>query len=116
VDTKTSNTKNQNRMKRLSLIVLGLGTLLISSCGEHTDVVESGTYKGKIEEVEADKTEIYVKTPDGKLLELYFTTATKLTRDTTTVDFKELKEGGEVEVTVEKKGNRLDPVAVKILK
>ena len=85
------------------------------SCQESTDVVESGTYQGTIHEVEADKSEIYVKTGDGKLLELYFTETTTLTRNGETVPFDQLKEGGKVEVEVKKEGQRLDPVSVKIL-
>ena len=85
------------------------------SCEEKTDVVESGTYQGTLHEVEADKSEIYVKTDDDKMLELYFTETTTLTKDGETVAFDQLKEGGKVEVEVEKVGNRLDPVAVRIL-
>lgn len=85
------------------------------SCQESTDVVESGTYQGTIQEVEPAKDEIYVKTDDGKVLELYFTEATTLTHNGETVPFDHLKEGGKVEVQVEKTGQRLDPVAVKIL-
>jgi hypothetical protein len=87
----------------------------ITSCGERTDVVDSGTYQGTVEEVEADKTEIYVKTADDKLLELYFTESTTLTKNGETVDFSELAEGQKVEVEVKKEGKRLDPVSVKIL-
>ena len=86
-----------------------------SSCEEKTDVVESGTYSGTLHEVEADKSEIYVKTDDDKLLELYFTETTTLTKNGETVAFDQLQEGGKVEVEVEKVGNRLDPVAVRIL-
>ena len=85
------------------------------SCGEgKTDVVESGTYQGTIAKVEAEKSEIYVKTNDDKTLELYFTDKTTLTRNGETVPFEQLKEGGKVEVQVEKVGNRLDPISVKI--
>jgi cold shock protein len=84
-------------------------------CGDKTDVVESGTYQGTIKEVEADKSEIYVTTTDDKTLELYFTETTTLTRNGDAVAFDQLKEGGKVEVEVVKEGNRLDPVAVKIL-
>jgi cold shock protein len=86
-----------------------------SSCEEKTDVVESGTYQGVLHEVEADKSEIYVKTDDDKVLELYFTETTTLTRNGETVEFDQLKEGGKVEVQVEKVGQRLDPVAVRII-
>lgn len=85
------------------------------SCQESTDVVDSGTYQGTIQEVEPDKDEIYVKTDDGKVLELYFTEATTLTHNGETVPFDHLKEGGKVEVDVEKTGQRLDPIAVRIL-
>ncbi|MBB6609821.1 hypothetical protein H7F15_02110 [Pontibacter sp. Tf4] len=85
------------------------------SCQQSTDVVDSGTYQGTIQEVEPDKDEIYVKTDDGKVLELYFTENTTLTHNGETVPFDHLKEGGKVEVDVEKTGQRLDPKAVRIL-
>mgnify|MGYP003579505125 CR=1 FL=1 len=65
-------------------------TFLIACGAEKTDVVDSGVYQGTVEEVEADKTEIYVKTADDKLLELYFTESTTLTRNGQTVAFSEL--------------------------
>lgn len=102
-------------MKNLKFIVLALVLFLNISCEETTDVVESGVYQGVVHEVEADKTEIYVKTDDGKLLELYFTDSTRLTKDNTTVPFDQLAEGKKVEVEVKKTGNRLDPISVKIL-
>ena len=98
-----------------------LSTLLVVSiffffsCGEKTDVVESGTYEGTIKEVEPSKTEIYVETDDDKTLELYFTEQTQLTRNGSTVDFSVLEEGMRVEVEVKKEGKRLDPVSVKVL-
>ena len=88
---------------------------LFYSCGEKTDVVESGTYQGVVDEVKPDKKEIYVKTADNKKLELYFTDSTALTKGGETVAFDQLHKGGKVEVQVEKVGQRLDPVAVKIL-
>lgn len=103
-------------MKHLKLLAAVFVISFLVSCGgEKTDVVESGTYQGTIHEVEADKSEIYVKTGDGKLLELYFTETTTLTRNGETVPFDQLKEGGKVEVEVKKEGQRLDPVSVKIL-
>ncbi|MHA6280117.1 hypothetical protein ACXYMT_08040 [Salinimicrobium sp. CAU 1759] len=88
---------------------------LFFACGESTDVVESGTYQGTIEEVEASKTEIYVETDDDKTLELYFNDNTELTRNGSTVDFSILEEGMRVEVDVEKEGKRLNPLAVRVL-
>ncbi|RRO25634.1 hypothetical protein [Flavobacteriaceae bacterium 14752] len=95
-----------------SLSVLSL--VLFVSCGQSTDVVESGTYTGTVIEVEADKSEIYVKTEDGKTLELYFIEDTKLTQDGKEVPFSTLKTDQSVEVEVEKVGKRLDPLSVKI--
>ncbi len=103
-------------LKKLATPVLGLAIVLgsMTAC-ESTDVVESGTYMGTVDEVEADKTEIYVKTDDNKTLELYFTDKTELTKSGNAVDFSELAEGDKVEVTVEKVGKRLDPISVKIV-
>lgn len=95
--------------------VLFASILLFISCGESTDVVESGTYQGTIKEVEPSKTEIYVETDDNKTLELYFSDNTELTRNGSTVDFSTLEEGMRVEVDVEKEGKRLNPLAVRVL-
>lgn len=102
-------------MKHFKFLSAALICFLLISCGEKTDVVNSGTYQGTVEEVEADKTEIYVKTGDGKLLELYFTESTTLTRNGQAVEFSQLAEGQKVEVEVKTEGKRLDPVSVKIL-
>jgi|SRR5690606_31233852 len=88
---------------------------LFTACGEKTDVVDSGTYRGTVDKVEPSKTEIYVKTSDNKTLELYFTENTTVTRNGETVEFSNLEEGQQVEVDVEKSGKRLDPIAVRIL-
>lgn len=102
-------------MKYLNLFFILFAFASLNSCGEKTDVVDSGVYQGTVEEVEADKTEIYVKTADDKLLELYFTESTTLTKNGQAVEFSELSEGQKVEVEVKKEGHRLDPVSVKIL-
>ena len=102
------------KAKFLSVLFL-LSIMFFISCGENTDVVESGTYQGTIEEVEPSKTEIYVETDDDKTLELYFTDETELTQNGNPVDFSVLKEGMQVEVEVRKEGKRLDPVSVKVL-
>lgn len=99
-------------------LVVGIFTLvtllLFTACGESTDAVESGTYNGTVDEVEAEKSEIYVKTDDGKTLELYFIDETELTKNGESVDFSALEEGQKVEVKVEKVGQRLDPLKVNI--
>jgi hypothetical protein len=91
-----------------------LSILFFASCGHSTDVVESGIYTGKIIEVEADKSEIYVETEDGQVLELYFIEETKLTQNGEVVPFETLKEDQNVEVEIKKVGKRLDPLRVKI--
>ncbi|WP_017733587.1 hypothetical protein [Nafulsella turpanensis] len=88
---------------------------LYSCGGGETDVVESGTYVGVIEEVEPEKTEIYVETEAGEVLELYFTETTELTQDGQPVEFSVLEPGQRVEVEVEKVGQRLDPISVVVL-
>ncbi len=106
-------------MKKLILGLLLGGAFLLNSCGENknTDVVDSGIYQGIAEEVDSGEKEIYVRTADNKLVELYFTDETKLmTSDGQTTSFDALKENGKVEITVEKQGNKNVPVSVKILK
>ncbi len=88
---------------------------LLYACSEGTDVVESGTYQGTVDEVEPEKTEIYVETQDNKRLELYFNENTSLTRNGETVAFDQLEKGQQVEVEVEKVGQRLEPIAVRIM-
>ena len=102
-----------NQFKAISIFAVLL--LIISACGEETSVVESGTYTGTIEKVEADEVEIYVRLESGELLELYFTDNTTLTKDDETVPFSTIQADDRVEVTVEKTGKRLDPVSVKLL-
>lgn len=90
--------------------------MLLTACGgESTDVVESGTYEGTIQEVNPDESEIYVETADDKTLELYFIETTELVKDTVVVPFDSLATGQKVRVEVEKVGQRLDPLRVVIL-
>ncbi|SIT76349.1 hypothetical protein [Pontibacter indicus] len=105
-------------MKNLKswLAMFAMLTVFMYGCDSGgTDVVESGTYQGSVKKAVPEKTEIYVQTDDNKTLELYFTDATTLTHNGETVPFDHLKEGTRVEVQVEKVGQRLDPVAVRIL-
>lgn len=103
-------------MKKINLILFGVVLIgLVTACGESTDVVESGTYTGTIAELNADETEIYVETQDDQRLELYFTETTELTQSGQAIPFSTLEEGQRVEVTVEKTGQRLDPISVKLL-
>lgn len=99
---------------RRSLILLVVG-FLMAGCGGETAVVESGTYEGTISEVNADEREIYVDVPETGTLELYFTDTTELMRDTTAVSFGALQANQRVSVEVERVGQRLDPIRVRIL-
>jgi hypothetical protein len=80
-----------------------------------TAVVESGTYKGTAHKVDPEEKEIYVKLTDGKIIELYLKSKTKLTQGDKDVEFDALKEGQNLEIEVEKKGEKLKPISVKIL-
>ena len=82
----------------------------------NTSVVESGTYQVTAKKVDAEEKEIYVTMDDGKILELYFSDATKLTQGGQDVAFDALKNGQKLEVQLEKDGNKLKPLAVTILK
>ncbi|MBX3742910.1 MAG: hypothetical protein KF712_18140 [Akkermansiaceae bacterium] len=82
---------------------------------EEADVIDTGTYKGKVHKVVPAETEIYVKADDGKLIELYLKPETSLTKGDKKVGFDALKEGQSVEVKVENTGGKLKPIAVKIL-
>ncbi|MEJ7693547.1 hypothetical protein [Daejeonella sp.] len=101
----------------IAIMVAVSGAIALQSCGEteKTDVVETGTYQGINEKVNLGEKEIYVRTPDNKLLELYFVDSTKLTKNGESVPFDSLKKDAKVEVQVEKQGNKLVPVAVTIL-
>jgi hypothetical protein len=103
-----------------SLIVkLGSFALLlvfmVACGGESTETVESGTYEGTIQEVNAEESEIYVNISDEQTLELYFIEETELVKDTTAVPFDSLAAGQKVRVEVEKVGQRFDPLRVEIL-
>lgn len=101
-------------MKTIKLLTIASVFFFFTACESKTDVVESGSYTGKIDKVEADEREIYV-IADGKRLELYFTDSTKLTKNGAEAQFSELAKDKTVEVEVKKVGKRLDPVSVNIV-
>ena len=97
-----------------AVIVMFLSGL--SGCGGgHAPAVESGAYQGSIQEVNAGEREIYVKTEDGQVLELYFTDQTTLQRNGDSVEFSALANGQEVMVEVEAKEDGLTPLSVTIM-
>lgn len=109
----------------LSIFFTLFALMLLQACGggsdnssaeiENTDIVESGTYTGTADRVDAEEQEIYVETEDGKMLELYFTEQTTLMQNGEPVAFDALQQGQQLEVQVERKGQRLEPVEVRIL-
>jgi hypothetical protein len=102
-------------MKNIIILFSAILLFSLTSCGDATDVVDSGTYEGTIKKIEADKSEIYVDLSNGKTIELYFIDETELTQNGEVVTFSSLLVGQKVEVEVQKVGKRLDPLKVKIL-
>ena len=96
------------------LFSISLLCILLISCGQDVSVVDSGTYSGKVVEIEPDEREIYVELEDGKTIELYFTDSTSLTQGGKKAEFSQLKKDSDVKVKVEKMGKKLNPLAVKI--
>jgi hypothetical protein len=110
-------------MKKFLTLALSLALVSVSFAEEddsskeirNTSVVESGTYQVTAKRVDPEEKEIYVTMEDGKVLELYFSDATKLTQGGKDVAFDALKKGQKLEVQVEKDGAKLKPIAVTIL-
>ena len=100
--------------RAISFISMFAIIIMMAGCGHNVDVVDSGTYDGTVSEAKPDEEEIYVDLENGKTIELYFTESTTLTKDGQNVEFSELSKGVDVEVEVEKKGKKLEPVSVKI--
>lgn len=103
------------RTSGFKLLFMAVAMLFMYSCNNETEAVESGTYQGTVDKVVPEETEIYVILDEGQRIELYFTETTTLSRNGEAVAFAELEKGQPVEVTVEKVGQRLDPVSVVIL-
>jgi hypothetical protein len=61
-----------------------------------------------------DELEIYVQLDEERTLELYFTDETELIQGGETADFSVLEKGQAVKITVERFGNRVDPVRVEL--
>jgi hypothetical protein len=101
----------------LSFVITAALTLPLAGCGGgegDTGTVASGTYTGTIQQVKPGEKEIYVKTADGQVLELYFTDQTKLTRDGSEAEFSTLAKNQQVEVEVTNEDGELLPQAVTI--
>ena len=105
------------RPASFTVFLLALTLVGLSACGgdSETVAVESGTYTGTIGEVNAEESEIYVDVPDTGTLELYFTDSTQVTgQNGQPTSFGSLAQGQSVDVTVERVGQRLNPLSVRI--
>lgn len=88
--------------KALCLTMLALFVCIFVGGCRKSDV-PSGTYTGTLEEVNPDEREIYLKTDDGRVLELYFTEDTVLQSGGESVGFEALEaaKSANAQVTVE---------------
>lgn len=99
----------------IKLIALTFVFAFIIGCDDSSDVIESGTYVGTIQEVVPAANEIYVQSDDGEVLELYFTNQTTLTQNGEMVPFNMLQTDQRVRVEVERVSGELNPLSVEIL-
>jgi hypothetical protein len=105
------------RVGSLLSVVTLVAVFVLAGCGGggEAPTVESGTYQGSIQEVNASEREIYVQTDDGQVLELYFTDQTTLQQNGESAEFSALSNGQQVEVEVEAEGGELTPLSVTIM-
>jgi len=96
-------------------VVLMCSFLLCSGCGHREVMVDSGTYDGTILKINAAETEIYVALDEERVLELYFTESTTVTRGDGEGTFDDLAKGQSVRVEVEREEEGMVPLHVKIL-
>ncbi len=82
---------------------------------EEVSVVDSGTYKVTAHIVDDEEKELYVKMEDGKILELYIKSSTKLMKGNDMVEFAAFEKGQTLEIEVTQDGDHMKPVSVKIL-
>ncbi|MFP4520655.1 MAG: hypothetical protein ACLFQK_00775 [Fibrobacterota bacterium] len=97
-------------------IVLIVFTLLAcAGCGRREVMVESGTYEGSVLKVNPDEKEIYVSLDKKRVLELYFSEKTTVSRGEEKTSFDTLEKGHSVRVEVEKTDEGMVPLRVIIL-
>jgi hypothetical protein len=95
----------------ISVFLLAVVGLVLAGCSDSG--VKSGTYDGTIKEINVGETEIYVETPDGTVLELYFTETTRVVNaDGSEATFADLSVDQKVSVEVENVDGDLKPVKV----
>ncbi|MBS3756797.1 MAG: hypothetical protein KGY56_13945 [Desulfobacterales bacterium] len=77
--------------------------------------MDSGTHEGSILKVNPDETEIYVALDKERVLELYFTETTTVSRGEAKATFEDLEKGQSVRVQVERREQEMVPLRVTIL-
>jgi hypothetical protein len=91
-------------------------TLLIcAGCGPQEVMVDSGNYEGSILKINPAENEIYVALDEKRVLELYFTETTTVSRGESKTTFDALVKGQSVRVQVERGDQEMVPVHVTIL-
>jgi len=89
--------------------------ILFTGCGHREVMVDSGTYEGTILKINAAETEIYVALDESRVIELYFTESTSITRGQNEAAFKDLIKGQSVRVEVKRTEKGMIPLHVSIL-
>lgn len=101
-------------MKRWIVLIV-CAVLLVAGCGRQEVIVDSGTYKGTILKLNPDETEIYVSLDEKRVLELYFSEKTTVSRGELKTTFDAIEEGQSVLVEVERTDEGMVPLSVTIL-
>jgi len=97
------------------MFVIALAALVCAGCGRREVIVDSGTYEGSILKINPDETEIYVSLDEKRVLELYFSETTTVSRGDETTTFDTLEKGQSVRVEVKRTDDRMVPLSVTIL-
>ena len=101
-------------MLKWTVMIVGI-LLICAGCGHQEVTVDSGTYEGSILKVNPDETEIYVALDKERVLELYFTETTTVSRGEAKATFEDLEKGQSVRVQVERHDQEMVPLKVIIL-
>lgn len=97
------------------VVLIACTVLAFAGCGRREVMVDSGTYEGSILKVNPDETEIYVALDEERVLELYFSEETTVSRGELETTFDALEKGQSVRVEVERTDAGMIPLRVTIL-
>ena len=97
------------------MVMIACAVLICAGCGRREVMVESGTYEGSIIKVNPDEKEIYVSLDEKRVLELYFSEKTTVSRGEVKTTFDTLQKGQSVRVEVERNAEGMVPLTVTIL-